>query len=144
MRYSRMRWRGNNELFAFANDSPCSALASLIFSRYSRKILAPPKLVACRRENSVLILLTGVVDFTLKVLLSLAGFFSSNTILPKNRSPFYVFKRVLLSKFRININIHTCICACIFVKGYVFRDLLRLLRLLRFAPAEAETALRLY
>jgi len=31
----------------------------------------------------------------------LAGFFSSNTILPKNRSPFYVFKRVLLSKFRI-------------------------------------------
>src|SRR5690606_2254911 len=101
MRYSRMRWRGNNELFAFANDSPCSALASLIFSRYSRKILAPPKLVACRRENSVLILLTGVVDFTLKVLLSLAGFFSSNTILPKNRSPFYVFKRVLLSKFRL-------------------------------------------
>jgi len=42
-----------------------------------------------------------VVDFTLKVLLSLAGFFSSNTILPKNRSPFYVFKRVLLSKFRL-------------------------------------------
>jgi hypothetical protein len=69
-------------------------------SRYSRKILAPPKLVACRRENSVLILLTGVVNFTLKELLSLAGFFSSNTILPKNRSPFYVFKRVLLSKFR--------------------------------------------
>src|SRR5690606_1362261 len=82
MRYSRMRWRGNNELFAFANDSPCSALASLIFSRYSRKILAPPKLVACRRGNSDLILLTGVVDFTLKVLLSLTGVFFRQT-------PFY-------------------------------------------------------
>src|SRR5690606_36926906 len=35
-------------------------------------------------------------------------FFSSNTILPKNRSPFYVFKRVLLSKFRLNLRYFHC------------------------------------
>lgn len=53
----------------------------------------PPQLVAFCSENSVLILLIVVVDFTYKVLLSLGVVFQVNTILPKIRSPFHIFKK---------------------------------------------------
>ncbi|MEC2344594.1 hypothetical protein P9H28_10930, partial [Paenibacillus barengoltzii] len=56
-------------------------------------ILMPPQLVAFCSENSVLILLIVVVDFTYKVLLSLGVVFQVNTILPKIRSPFHIFKK---------------------------------------------------
>lgn len=53
----------------------------------------PPQLVAFCSENSVLILLIVVVDFTYKVLLSLGVVFQVNTILPKIRSPSHIFKK---------------------------------------------------
>jgi hypothetical protein len=55
---------GKERIASLPPERPRMASASLIFSRKDRKILTPPKVVALCRENSDLILLMDVVDFT--------------------------------------------------------------------------------
>lgn len=106
---------GEQRVALFGTIQFLQRFTKLYFSRYSRKILLPPTLVAFDSVNSVLILEMDVIDFTFKVLLSLWVMFSTNTILPKIRSTFHIFKGCHFQKFRLICCLKTIICSKLYI-----------------------------